>query len=761
MASWTMKAETVADKRLAHEPDYSEVRRALQLFADPGAHLFLQSFPSKKWKVCAAADHDAVCDAVKTWNDGRSFFFGINPCGPLTEPLKDTDILCRHWLFIDIDRNKTLQPDDPATDQEHEDAKELAHEILTYLGQIGFPAPIQVDSGNGFHLYYRVDLPNDQASKAIVRDALTLLDNTFSDARGDVGAECHDARRLSRLPGTWSRRGKDSKTRPYRLARFLHVPETISLVPTELLAKLVNRETPIAGTGTVTPIIPEPEKKNAFVLSAAPANKERKKAYAQSAIDAERGKIAMAPQGQRNNQLFKSAAALYELVAGGLLDGMTVKDALFAAAIAAGLDKDPGCGDKGILQTIESGKKHGLEKPRQLPPPKPDSPAAPAAVNGATASATQIDPTQPIIDLASEIKPRKVEWLWPGRIPLGKLTTFAGNGGLGKTFVLTDIAARISRGDGWPDGTNGNQPGKVLYVSGEDDPDDTLVPRLIAAGANLANVAFFKPEVLGTFTLADIPRLDLAAAQLSGRVPIGAVQMVAIDPPTAYLGGINDHKNSELRSLLTPLALWAGKNRIAVVFISHVSKPQGARVEALMRVIGGVAWVNAVRAAHMFAKHPDEPDRRLFVGMKSNLGRERKGLSYRLASVDPNEIDGAAKVEWLGEVETTADEAVNHCQPEKKNRSQRAAEWLIERFREKLEWESDDLFAAGEREGITRKAIFEAKELLDLPKARRIKHLGGDVSWQWWVPHDWKALGKAHDTGTVGPIDTLAGSAVF
>jgi len=252
---WIMKAEKVAETRMAHEPDFAEVRRAVQVFCEPDAHLFLQTFPSKKWAVKLASDADGICDVVRTWNDCRSFFFAVNPCKPLTEPAKDGDILRRRWFFIDIDRNKTLQPEDPATDQEHADVLELAQEIVAYLDEAGFPAPIQVDSGNGYHLYYRIDLPNDAESKAIVREALHVLDNTFSDHRGDVGAECHDARRLARMPGTWSRRGKKSTTRPYRMAKFVDVPETIGMVSKELLERLAGRE-PAAAEPTA-----EPEKK--------------------------------------------------------------------------------------------------------------------------------------------------------------------------------------------------------------------------------------------------------------------------------------------------------------------------------------------------------------------------------------------------------------------------------------------------------------------------------------------------------------------
>jgi hypothetical protein len=100
-------------------------------------------------------------------------------------------------------------------------------------------------------------------------------------------------------------------------------------------------------------------------------------------------------------------------------------------------------------------------------------------------------------------------------------------------------------------------------------------------------------------------------------------------------------------------------------------------VEAMARVVGGVAWVNAVRSALMFSKDPEDNARRLMVGMKNNLGPEEKGLSYRIVPTN-----GLARVEWLGTVETNADDAING--EKKQKRADRIKPWLVERFREAI-----------------------------------------------------------------------------
>jgi hypothetical protein len=117
-----------------------------------------------------------------------------------------------------------------------------------------------------------------------------------------------------------------------------------------------------------------------------------------------------------------------------------------------------------------------------------------------------------------------------------------------------------------------------------------------------------------------------------------------------------------------------------------------------------------------------------------NIAKERKGLAYRIKGLP----DDQATVEWLGEVETTADDAMNHT-PGKPRRII-AAEWLTDMFREKRRWSSDDLFRAADEEHISRSAIFEAKKQLNLPKAKKIVSPGGKEEWFWWVPDDWPPL---------------------
>ncbi len=279
----------------------------------------------------------------------------------------------------------------------------------------------------------------------------------------------------------------------------------------------------------------------------------------------------------------------------------------------------------------------------------------------------------------------------------------------------------------------------MLFISGEDDPDDTLVPRLIECGADLDRVWFLNLDELMRFTLASLKTLDRAAAQAQ------LLKLVVIDPPTSYLGDVDDHKNAALRSLLTPLKHWTAERKCACAFNTHLNKGGGQKVEAIYRVIGSVAWMAAVRAGHLIAEDPDDRDRRFFVPMKTNLGRKAESLAYTIEDAG----DDRGRLRWLGVVDVTADQAVNR--EKGKPRRVVASEWLVERFREKLEWRSDELFRAAKEANVSRNAVFEAKDLLCLPKARKDTTELGDVFWTWWVPEEWPPLTAA----TEGEVPTV------
>ena len=145
----------------------------------------------------------------------------------------------------------------------------------------------------------------------------------------------------------------------------------------------------------------------------------------------------------------------------------------------------------------------------------------------------------------SAIEPTEVSWLWPERIALGKYTLLTGNGGDGKSYLACFLAATISRGLAWPDGSPCPQ-GKTLYITCEDDADDTIVPRIIGLGADMAQVQWF--DCVANDQQSDVylnlaDHLEPIEKWLAEHRPL----LLVIDPISAFVGDINGNSNSEVR----------------------------------------------------------------------------------------------------------------------------------------------------------------------------------------------------------------------
>ncbi len=237
---------------------------------------------------------------------------------------------------------------------------------------------------------------------------------------------------------------------------------------------------------------------------------------------------------------------------------------------------------------------------------------------------------------ASDLRPEKLVWVWPGRVPEGKLVLLGGPPGLGKSQLTAFMSAVVSNGGSWPCGEGSATAGDVIFMSAEDGILDTIVPRLIAAGADTSRVhivaAATKPDGTGrkTFSLkTDVDLLEAKALEIAREV--GCVRLIIVDPISAYMGGSDGNGNVETREVLEPLAEMANRLRIAVVAVTHLNKGGGASHQsALNRFVGSIAFVAAARAAFAVIQDPADDERRLLLQAKNNLGAKCKGLAFRM-----------------------------------------------------------------------------------------------------------------------------------
>lgn len=281
----------------------------------------------------------------------------------------------------------------------------------------------------------------------------------------------------------------------------------------------------------------------------------------------------------------------------------------------------------------------------------------------------------------ADITSKPIEWLWPGRIALGKVTLFSGDPGLGKSLVTTTLAAIVSRGLPWPvDGCNA-PIGDSVIVSAEDAADDTIRPRLDAAGADVNRISILKAvrhrkwdgsPGEHTFSLRDdLDALGRALATLSNP------RLVIIDPISAYLGGTDSHNNSDVRGLLAPLAELAERHKVAVVVVSHLNKNSGDK-NALYRTMGSLAFTAASRACFAVIRDPNNDARRLVVPVKNNLASDTSGVAYSIRDSG----NGVPVIEWDQEPVIVPRDQILSGSDSSEERSQ--TEWAMEIVSEAL-----------------------------------------------------------------------------
>jgi hypothetical protein len=265
--------------------------------------------------------------------------------------------------------------------------------------------------------------------------------------------------------------------------------------------------------------------------------------------------------------------------------------------------------------------------------------------------AEAVEALRPIWDLIAEadglvaladIEPTRVEWLWPGYIPLGKLTILDGDPGLGKSTILLDLAARASRGETTPTGTPLGTFSTIV-ITAEDDAADTIRPRLDVAGGDPSRVYH-----LAKLTLPD------EADRLARLVDRTAARLVVIDPLVAYLAdGVKTNSDHEVRRALEPVAAMAERLHIAVVAIRHLNKQSGG--DAIYRGGGSIGFTGLARAVLAVGRDPDDEDRIVLAAVKVNVARRPPSLAYRLVAEGDYE---PARVQWEGESAHTAESLI-------------------------------------------------------------------------------------------------------
>jgi hypothetical protein len=295
-----------------------------------------------------------------------------------------------------------------------------------------------------------------------------------------------------------------------------------------------------------------------------------------------------------------------------------------------------------------------------------------------------------------------IDWLWPGYIPAGKLTLLDGDPDRGKSLITVDLAARLSRGRALPDGTAGGPVVRSLFLQAEDDPHDTLRPRLEAANADFEHVFVLSRDD----PKASPVRLPRDLGPLEEIIRTERIRLLVIDPLIAYLPpSICVSNDQVVRRALSRLAAMATRTGAAVVLVRHLNK-QG-RQKALYRGGGSIGIIGSARSALLVASHPSSKGDRVLTVTKSNLSEQPAALGYRVVANDAKQ----PTIEWTGPLPLSADDALNPPPPESPVSLGvvHATEWLITALR-KGPRPATEIVEAAREAGISERTLERAKE---------------------------------------------------
>jgi putative DNA primase/helicase len=335
---------------------------------------------------------------------------------------------------------------------------------------------------------------------------------------------------------------------------------------------------------------------------------------------------------------------------------------------------------------------------------------------------------------ASDVVMEPTSWLWPEWLARGKLHMLGGVPGTGKTSVALSLAATVSAGGTWPDGTACREAANVIIWSGEDGIADTLTPRLTAMGADLGRVHFVSDVTQhGVRRLFD-PARDMPAL-IAGAREVGSIGLLIVDPVVTAISG-DSHKNSEVRRGLATLVEFAEKHNAAVLGITHFSKGTTDR-DPLDRLTGSLAFGAAPRLVFAAAKQPSTDKgapERVLVRVKSNIGKhDGGGFRYGLESSELPEGITTSRVIWGGSIDGTAREILAEAESTDSDGGQTALADAEEFLRQELSMGSRPGAELGKRAGelgISWATLRRAQKALGI-KPRKEGMQGG---WVWELP---------------------------
>ena len=353
----------------------------------------------------------------------------------------------------------------------------------------------------------------------------------------------------------------------------------------------------------------------------------------------------------------------------------------------------------------------------------------------------------------SAIDAEPVEWLWEGRFPLAHLSLAAGKPDLGKSTFAVWLAAQVTRGT-LPGDLHGTPRG-VIYFATEDSFAMTIRPRLEAAGADLDRVYRLDPEEQDEkgYQLSIVLDVD----ELAVHIEEASIGLIVFDPLVSVVAGKwNDA--ADVRNQLTPLTAVLERTQCSAVGLVHFRKAFG--IDALEQISGSGAWGQIVRAAVAFVRDPDSEDEKKVImsQAKNNLGRsDQPSVTFTFEPVTiqtkRRKPSYVSKIVWGGESPWTVEEVLGGRNTEKAvSAVDRAAAWLAIYLDNGERVLKNDVIAAAEKEGHSKRSVERAKQTLDIVAERDGSH--GPWTWRLASPGElasWRVGRVGRDDSVTSP----------
>lgn len=314
--------------------------------------------------------------------------------------------------------------------------------------------------------------------------------------------------------------------------------------------------------------------------------------------------------------------------------------------------------------------------------------------------------------LYKDVSCKQIDWLWYPYIAIGKITLLQGDPGDGKSTMIMNLLAALSRGEMLPDGTPLDGPQQSIYQCSEDSAGDTIKPRFDAANADCERIAFINEDVFGKITLDD-EKLQQAIIEFHPRI-------IVIDPIQSYVDNPADLLVAgKLRRTLRRIGIWASTYNCAVVLISHLNKNEGTK--SLYRNLGSIDLVATARSVLQVERDSDNPNRRIIRQIKNNIGPIGDDIHF--------EITQENIFHWIIKLNkrTIGKKIENTFQMLPKNK-QELASIVLKQLLVDGAVESREVQRVLEQYGIGNKTMQNVKQLLGIKSYRKMR------KWYWVMP---------------------------